>query len=262
MTVNPFLSIAGFGMITTGLLAMILWWRRSKVEWKYFLMGAIVWVAAILVKAVMDLTVTTILVEALNDFGIAIYLIIIGVYIGLRTGLLESGFSYFAALIRLRNIGWNEAFAFGIGFGGVEAIVLGLQNISLLVFYFNPSLVELLPEAMQKQLSMPTIIVLAPVLERVFTLAVHILTTLLAIYSAITGKFKYLMASIFYKTLLDGIVPALPYLFDITTVQGMYLAEAPIAAIGVTSFLIIRSLEKSIGDFKGCTHTRPSTPLK
>jgi len=251
MIVNPFLSLAGFGMITIGLLAMILWRRRSKAEWRYFLLGAIVWVAAIFVKTVMDLTITTILVDSLNDFGITIYLITIGIYVGLRTGLLESGFSYFAALIRLRNIGWKEAVAFGIGFGGVEAIVLGLQNISLLIFYFNPSLVELLPEAMQKELSMQTIVVLAPIMERVFALTVHILASLLAIYSAITGRLKYLVASIFYKALLDGIVPALPYLFDVTTVQGIYLAEAPIAAIGIFAFLIIRSLERSIGDFKG-----------
>jgi len=244
MPVNPFLSIAGFGMIAVGLLAVILWRRRSKVEWRYFVLGAVVWVAAILVKVIMDLTVTAALANFLKDFGTSFYLIAIGVYVGLRTGLLESGFSYFLALKKLRNMSWKEAFAFGVGFGGIEAIILGLQNISLLVFYFNPSLVELLPESSQKALSMQSIVVFAPIMERIFTLVVHILALLLAIYSAITGKFKYLIASILYKTLLDGIVPALPYLFDITTVQGVYLAEVPIAAIGIFSFVIIRLLNK------------------
>jgi len=168
------------------------------------------------------------------------YLVLLGAYYGLRTGLLESGLSYVVALKRLSNASWGEAVAFGVGFGSIEAIALGLPNmISIPLLYLNPSLIEQLPSSVQLQLSLPTVVIFAPIMERFFTLMIHILGSLLVIYAVIRRRKSYLVASILYKGLVDGIIPVIGQNVDLTTVQGIYLAETPFVGIGVLTILCI-----------------------
>jgi uncharacterized membrane protein YhfC len=232
-------------MALIGILAIALWRGRGKARWAYFAIGAIVWVGAIAAKAAMDFTITPILVAYVGGYSAAAYLALLGAYYGLRTGLLESGLSYIAALRRLRGASWEEAVAFGVGFGGIEAIALGLPNIvSILVLYFNPILIEQLPASVQRQLGLPTVVIFAPMMERLFSLLIHILGSLLAIYAAKERKPSYLAASVLYKALVDGIIPALGQSVDVTTVQGIYLAETPFVAIGLLTILCLRWMRR------------------
>jgi len=68
-------------MILVGILPVVYW--RKDVELKYFLFGALTWAVAIGVKVLMDLVST--------------FIIILGIYVGLRTGILENGFTYIAS---------------------------------------------------------------------------------------------------------------------------------------------------------------------
>ena len=113
---RPYLLFAGIGMILVGILPVVYW--RKDVELKYFLFGALTWAVAIAVKVLMDLT-------PLNDFlmrkfTISTFIIILGIYVGLRTGILENGFTYIAS--KKIEMKFREAIGFGIGFGGSEAI--------------------------------------------------------------------------------------------------------------------------------------------
>ncbi len=88
---NSPLLFSGIGMILTGVFPVIYWWRKD-VRLRYFLLGALAWALAIGVKVLMDLT-------PLNDFlmrkfTISTFIIILGIYVGLRTGILENGFAY------------------------------------------------------------------------------------------------------------------------------------------------------------------------
>jgi len=244
--VNSLLLISPIGMLFVGLFA-ILWWKiKKKVKWKYFAFGALLWFIAIIPKFLMDYTITISILQWLNVYGIVASLVIMGLYYGLRTGFFESGFSYMAIIkTRFRKMKLNDALAFGIGFGSIEAIALGcIGLINILVFILNPSLVNLLTPEQQTALNLPTIIVAAPVLERLFTLAVHIFSSLLVVYAVIKRKINYLFVSILLKTLLDGMVPTLSYYFNLTTVYGIYLAEIPVLIIGVISFYGIRWITK------------------
>ena len=120
---NPVFLLSGIGMMLAGIVP-VLWWRyRTLASWRYFFWGAAAWAAAIAVKLTLDLTFTPVMVGWLTGtyagLGIAI---ISGAYVGLRTGLFESGFTYIAAARKkMKNMSFEQAAAFGLGFGCSEA---------------------------------------------------------------------------------------------------------------------------------------------
>lgn len=235
---NPFLLIAQIGMLLVGLVAVLWWKRNKKVKWKYFAFGALLWVIAIVPKVIMDLAISSYFLVWLSAYGLVAMLVGMSLYVGLRTGFFESGFSYLAiAKTKFRKMKLNEALAFGIGFGSIEAIAIGFIGlIDMLVLISNPGLVELLSPAQQAALDLPTILVFAPIIERASALMIHVFGSMLVIYAVGKRKINYLFISILFKTLVDGMIPLLTYVFDLTTVAGMYMVEIPIVVLGVLAF--------------------------
>ncbi len=241
---NPLLLLSGIGMMLVGLIPLIYWWRSRRIPWKYFAWGGGIWALAIGVKLVLDLTVTpgfqSILRGLYPAFGVAI---VTGVYVGLRTGLLESGFSYLAVLkTKLKGMKWNEAVAFSLGFGCTEAFVIGLigfLNLSVLMFY--PEVLQTLPEGIKaiviQQLNLPTLAILPAIMERVFVVLIHLFASLLVVYSVITRKFKYFIYSMVFKTILDGIIPLLLLYIGTGTLLGIYLIELPVMLLGLVGLV-------------------------
>jgi len=239
--INPYFALSGIGMMLAGVLP-ILWWRyRTLVPWRDFWFGIGVWAVAISLKIGMDVTVTPLFVSWLSGIYTAIGIAIItGAYVGLRTGLFESGLTYVIALkTRLKKMDFQQAVAFGLGFGCAEAFLLGLSsllNVAVILAY--PEILDLMPAiqraALLTQLSLPTIMALAPIIERVFTILVHVFSAVLVIQAVKSGRVEYFMLSLLYKTGLDGMIPMLTLMFDRTTVSGVYSIEAFIVILGLS----------------------------
>lgn len=237
------LLFSGVGMVSVGLLAMIWWAPRTR--FRFFLIGGLLWAAAIAVKTVMDLTVT----PAFSSYVSAALgqtlpaSVALGLYVGLRTGLLESGFPYVAALwTRLKQAAWRDVFAIAIGFGAFEALLLGAQSfLNIAAIILDPSVLDSLPagqrELVAKQLSYGPWIVPAPILERAFTLVAHMLATVLAIYAAKAGKPSFLAASVLYKTALDGPIPLFNPLVAEGGLVGLYLVEGYVGVLALVGTL-------------------------
>ena len=205
--INAWLALGGLGMMLAGILP-VLWWRyRTLVPWRDFFLGGAIWMAAIGAKLLMDVTVKPLLFNWLSGiytiFGIAV---ISGAYVGLRTGFLESGLTYFAALkSRILKYDYQQAVAFGLGFGCLEAFLLGLSSflsISLLLVF--PSMIDIMPPpqraAVLEQLTLPTLFALAPILERAFVIAIHVFCSVLAIHGAKALRAEYFILSFLIKT--------------------------------------------------------------
>ena len=238
--VNAFLLLSPIGMMALGLAAIIFWKFKRNVSWKYFGCGALIWILAIIPKLIMDLTVTAYLYEGVYAYGAMALMITAGLYLGLRTGLFESGLTYIAGrkLGSLKKIKLNEAIAFGIGFGAFEAIILGLSGFfSLLVLVMYPSLAGTLTASQQLALDSPTIVVGAAIMERLFVIFIHIFASLLVFYSIAKKKIIYLVYSILFKAAVDGMIPVLTYYIDTTTVSGTYLIELPFLAFAAISWV-------------------------
>ena len=240
---NPLLVLAPSGMLAVGLASVALWKTRGGVGFGYFLWGGLVWLASVVPKVAMDLTITPALTSwAEGALGLPRSLAPIGLYAGLRTGILECGLAYLAfSRTRLRRATLREAVAFGVGFGAAEAIALAVPvAVQIAVFALNPSLLELMPEEsrqiVEAQLSMPTWVVLAPIAERAFALLAHVFTALLVFASIREGRPGLLACAVLYKSALDAPVPYLNWAFEpAISPTGAYQAEAWPALMGIAA---------------------------
>lgn len=225
---NSPLLFSGIGMILTGVFPVIYWWRKD-VRLRYFLLGALAWALAIGVKVLMDLT-------PLNDFlmrkfTISTFIIILGIYVGLRTGILENGFAYIVS--KKIEMKFREAVAFGIGFGGSEAIFLGTLS-------FLNALNLILTKASTYE---DPDILFAPIIERLFVLFGHIFSCLLVIHSVKTKRIRYFLYSIIYKSPIDGIIPWMQQNIP-KTVKGIYIMEIPVVIFGIIGLIGIIKLKE------------------
>jgi hypothetical protein len=222
--------LPGIGMLAVGLGAMALWYLLKRPKLRYFAFGAILWAVAIIPKYVMDFTITqpiqSILLQNMSALAV---LLIMSLYVGLRTGLFESGFTYLAVkYTRLSRMDFNEAMALGIGFGGIEAIYVGvLSLLTIATLMAQPALASLIPP---EQLAVSFIPV--PILERLFTLFCHVFATILAVYAVKLSDLRWLALSVLFKTALDGALLPLQHVFG-TGLSGIYIIEGYVAILGV-----------------------------
>ncbi len=238
MHLNTWLALGPSGMILVGLLSILIWRVKSHAGMKYFLAGGAVWAAAISLKLILEITLTPKLLW-ISSLGSALFLTVMGIYVGIRTGLFECGLTYIAFLkSELKNMSFDEAIAFGIGFGASEAILLGIQSlIQILMFTLNPALLYMIPEPQRRiaeaSLSMPTWVIAAPIIERTFTLFSHIFAALLILVSVVRSKSSFFLLSFTYKSLLDALVPYIQATFkpNISPV-GAYEAEVWVVVMG------------------------------
>lgn len=245
---NPFLLLSGIGMMLVSIIAFLYW--RKKAPLKFFAYGALIWVIAIIVKMATDLMITgPIQMAFIGLYPSITFLIIMGLYVGIRTGLFESGFTYIAVLkTKLRKMNFSEAIAFGIGFGGIEAFLLGFFSfINILILVLFPDLINTLPldqqTAILNQLNMSTWIIFAPIIERIAVLFIHIFAALLVIYSVKQKNFIYFLASFLCKTVTDGMIPLLIFYIG-TTILGIYLMEIPVVILGLIGYIGIKWIKK------------------
>lgn len=242
---NAFLMLGPIGMILVGLLSIGIWKLKSSVSINYFILGGLVWVAAIVPKVAMDYTITPMLnTWAMTTYGLVGMLVIVGLYVGLRTGVFECGVTFLAfSESRLRRMSLDEAMAFGIGFGAFEAILLAVPSlIQIVTLIQNPSLLDLIPPAegqiIETALSLPTWIVPAPIIERIFVLFVHIFTALLVFISVTQRKPHFFFVAFFYKSLIDALAPYLQVtLRPSISPTGAYLAEIWMVALGLIALV-------------------------
>jgi len=240
--VNSLLLLSGIGLMALGFLIPIYYWRTKKVPVKYFAFGAGLWILAISIKAMMDFTITSALTSYFVGFGTLVFVIFYGLYLGLRTGFFESGLTYFVALkTKLRDMTFKQATAFGLGFGCFEAVVLGFSSfVSILLFVLTPDMISTVPESQQsillEQLNQETWIVGAAIIERLATIVIHVFTTILVFYAIRTMNKKFLWISIGFKALLDGMIPAINYLYNPSTFLDWYAIEFLILGLGFIAY--------------------------
>lgn len=242
--ISPWFLLSGIGMILTGVLFIIYWRLKSKASFWYFLLGGVVWGVAIGAKAFIDLTISGFLRDWLSTlYSTSMFIVVWGLFIGLRTGYLECGLAYLiGSKSRLKQAVFTDAVAFGIGFGATEAIVIGVSSlINITVLILIPELLNTLPPAQRsavlQQFSLGVWLIPAPIIERFSTILVHIFTCVLIIYAVQTRCAEYFLAAFFFKSLIDGLIPWLNLNIGVSTLQGIYMIEGIVAIFGIVGFI-------------------------
>jgi uncharacterized membrane protein YhfC len=240
MSVTLINYLPGIGMLAVGIGAILLWFLlkgKKPAYFGYFVLGAIFWAIAIMPKYAMDYTITagveSILVSSLPIMAV---IIIVALYFGLRTGFFESGFTYLiikylGRYIGLTKMGFNEAVALGIGFGGFEAIFIGSQWF----MGIGPLLMSPLD---------PTSYL--GVWERLFTLFCHVFAVVLVVYAVKLNDHRWLWLSIAYKSVLDGSLILFLYFLG-TGLNSTYIIEAFVAILGIAGLIGLYWIDKNYG---------------
>lgn len=248
--INVFLILGPIGMISVGAAAIAYWRRRGPAPLKFFALGGVLWGIAIAIKLAMDLTITAPLYLSWLALGQLAALLLLGAYVGLRTGLFECLAPYLGFRAKgLKGISLDEATAVGVGFGSFEAIAVAIPPLAqMLALVLDPSILASLPaeqaQALEAQLSQPTYAALAAISERVFVLFVHVFTTLLAFVAAAKSEWKPLFGAILFKAALDGPLPLLQSYLG-TSGLGMALIEIFVGILGLIALLGIMRVREN-----------------
>ncbi|MFA4880278.1 MAG: YhfC family glutamic-type intramembrane protease [Candidatus Doudnabacteria bacterium] len=244
--INPWLLLAGILMMLTLVIPLIYWRRKEKTPWRFFAWGALIWTINIIIKATLDFTFNNTVFAAVG--GITFFY---ALYFGIRTGVFESGLSYLFIRLkkRMKEANWGEAVAFGIGFGGLENFILGLQSfLTAVVLLAAPEVLQRFPSSLQaeylKAYTASSWIIFAPALERIAALFAHILASVLLFAAVKTGKMRYFWYSFLYKMIIDGSVLYLTKISVSSFLTSVYLVEIPIIIYGLVGFWGLKRLRK------------------
>jgi uncharacterized membrane protein YhfC len=239
--VTPIALLSGAGMIgvAVGFIAYAAW---RKLGWRYLGLGALAWVVTIILKFVWALAanqaVYNVLYSALPQ---SLASLLFYLYVGALTGLFEVTLVWL--VMRYTHLGqmtWPHALAFGIGFGAVEALLLGVQSlVNVLVLVLMPALVPVGPE-MIAQMNNP-LYLLAPIVERFFAILLHTFSNLLIIYGVRTRRAIWYWLAFAYKTGIDA-VAAFGQAQGLTTFPEIWAIETVVILWGTIGLLGIRWL--------------------
>lgn len=166
-------------------------------------------------------------------------------YGALAAGLFEEGGRYVAYRLLLRGKEeWKDGLAFGIGHGGIEALILGVNiNIQYLAFAklinagtFEQSLggqvpAEQLAAIKNSLITTPSYLFALTGVERMMAVAIQIALSLVVLYGIKRRKGIVLLYAILLHTLFD--LPAAMYqahiLTNVVAVEGIVVLMAAVA---------------------------------
>jgi uncharacterized membrane protein YhfC len=207
-TPSPLLLLSGAGMMAVGLAAVLLDRRSRHVPWVVLGLGALAWTVSVALKFAWALPMNGPVKLGLNSiFPAQVANPLNWLYIGLLTGVFECGITWlFVKRTRLKSAYWDEAVAFGIGFGAIEAFLLGCLSFLglLLVIIFWDQIPDETRTAVASQVRNDPIVIPMPIAERVSALVAHVFTCVLIVHGVRVGRSQWFWISFTYKSLLDA----------------------------------------------------------
>ncbi len=242
--VSPMILVGGLGMllVTLGYLAYAL---LRRLHWGYLGLGALAWIVTVAIKFAIAIPLNPPLYNWLlgetfpQPWGEGLF----HLYVGSLTGWTEVLLCWLVLrYTRLGQADWKKALGFGLGFGTVEALLLGLASFGGgLVVLLMPT--QLPPET-YSQLTQNSSLgwSLAPIVERLFVVLVHIFCCVLLFYAAALRKPGYFWLAFAFKSLLD-VVASYAQLHGLT-LGLIWTVEAIIAGFGVLAFFGTRRVAR------------------
>lgn len=226
------------------ILILIYFKRKEKISFKPIILGAAVFVvfAMILERLVHMVVLGNNLITNPVWFTI---------YGALAAGIFEEGGRFIAFRTVLRNNHkWKDGLAFGIGHGGIEAILIGAGMSIQYIIYSNlinsgmfdavigskvpvPQLAQL-QQIKEMLIQSPSAIFLMGSVERICAIVIQLALTMIVLYAVKYRKNIYLLVAILLHALID--VPAALYQ---TKAINIYAAEAILIIFFIISMVFL-----------------------
>ena len=146
------------------------------------------WVVSVSVKFAISIPLNPPFLRYLSiHFPSSIVIFVFSLHVGLLTGIFEIFIPYVASRFSpLPKYSVEQALAFGVAFGAIEAILLGVTAIA-------------------KSAAVPKGLLFASTIERIAVIVIHTVCCYLLFTSVRLRRIRYLLAASFIKTLLDGV---------------------------------------------------------
>lgn len=235
--------LIALGMMAVALVPALWWQRKQRISWRWFLWGASLISLALGVKFVFNLLLNARVNLLLNAYlPSTLAPLAFFVFIGLQTVLSEVGLTYVLVKNKFKSAKISEVVGFGIGFGGMEASILGL--LALVLTILAGLFPQILPSALTANTVVDPLVAPAPVLERAAAIALHVLCSLWLYEAAVSGRWTSLIKAAVVKGSLDTYAPMFGPLKGMGT-TGIYLLELPIYLWGLAAICGLRNYLKS-----------------
>ena len=243
-TISTLALLGGSGMIAVA-IGFVIYAALRKLGWSYLGLGALAWVVTVVLKFVWAVPINRSVYDGLySALPEALAAMSFYLYVGALTGVFEVGIVWLVMrYTRLGQVSWKRALSFGIGFGAVEALLLGLNSLGTVVAALvAPGVFPL--EALEQISRLNNVLYgLAPILERFSIVLVHILANVLIFYAIAQRKPKWFWLALIYKTSIDA-VAAFAQFWGLETLAKIWAIEAVVALWGIVGWLGIRWVQQ------------------
>lgn len=224
------LLASGLGMILVAVLAWVVW-RGRGVEGRFWLWGALAWAISVALKFAFAVPVNPVVSHTLlGNLPAKVAHPTLWIYVGLLTGIFEGGFSLLVIryLKWLKDASWSQAVGFGLAFGAVEAFLLG---VGTLLTGVSAATGALPPEMLLPGYGPAWAI--APVVERAFTIPIHVFSAVLIFYSVGVGMLRWFWLSFAYKSAIDAVAAFAQISYGLVDLRHVWTIEAVVIAFGL-----------------------------
>jgi uncharacterized membrane protein YhfC len=203
--------VSALGMIAVGVVAVVFWQRLTRLQYRWFWVGAGLWVVAVILKIIFAL-LTNVAVLGFMKKSLSYPLLVVGggLYVGLQSSLCEIGLTLLAVLFwRKLGEGAERAIGIGVGAGAFEAVLLGLSSLTAMV-----ALLAGVPGTEKVREGIETAAAVTPVFwllgpaERVIAILCHSSSRALVLLGVTARKPSMVFSGFLIFTLLDGIAGA------------------------------------------------------
>jgi uncharacterized membrane protein YhfC len=240
--VPPLSLLGGIGMILVA-LGFAAYAGLRQLGWGALGLGALAWGVAVALKFAWAIPfnppIYTAVNQALPSLGVPLF----ALYIGALTGIFEVGLmALLLSYTRLGKAAWPHTLAFGIGFGAIEALLLGVSSLSSMLAAMVIS-VALPPAPTEILVRLGNILWgLAPIVERLATVLIHICSTVLIFYAVNTRQARWFWLAFGYKTAIDAVAAAFVHINGIDTLGRVWTFEAIVILFSLAGWLGLRWL--------------------
>ncbi len=226
--------------------------RRTGQNWRLFLAGAVLFIGSQVLHIPFNLVVLNPILAQLG-FGEGILgagLLIGALLVGLSAGLFEELTRWLGLRYWLKDDrSWNSALMYGAGWGGAEAILLGLAVLWFFIqaFLFQqgrlqslipPEQLELVEAQFAAYWETPLFLNLLGAVERAFALAVQVSLSVMVMRAVARHKPLWLLAAIAWHTLVNAVAVVA------VTQVGAVATEAIIGVMAAISLGVIFGLKE------------------
>jgi uncharacterized membrane protein YhfC len=204
MTVSPIALVGGIGMIVVA-LAFFGYAFVRRLGAAYVGLGALAWFVTVAVKVAIALPANPWIHQKTqllrSPWGDTVF----NIYVGVLTGITEVALVWlFLRYSQFGRARWPQVVAFGIGFGAIEALLVGLG--SLVSVALAMTIPDKLPKDALEQVAQSAhlSIQLAPISERIFACLGHLATNVMLFYAVSRRAPRWFWLAFVYKSAIDA----------------------------------------------------------